>query len=107
MSNWIDEERIFSKKCAMTYEAFIDKLFPGYIDHYSDLIVDWIETEWKESTLGWEKAARIVDRFLIPTLTKIKPIPAFIFAGAPTSQIQCPHCGKTMTIPKQFEEELK
>jgi len=102
--NWINEERIFNHKCCLVYEAYLEMLYPGWIDHYSDTIVDALLTYWKsDEKLDRIHAQTVAQKWLIPTLNRIRPPPAWIFYGAPTSAVQCPHCGKTMTVPKDWK----
>lgn len=102
-NDWINEERIFNKKCCLTYEAYLEILYPGFTDHYCDGIVDALINYWKTDKVDRIHAQTVATKWLIPTLNRIRPTPAFIFYGAPCSTIQCPHCGKTMSVPKDWK----
>ena len=101
---WINEERIFYHKCCMVLEAYLETVYPGWQDHYSDGIVDALLTYWKkDEPLDRIHAQTVATKWLIPTLNRIRPTPAWIFYGAPTSTLQCPHCGKTMSVPQNWK----
>jgi hypothetical protein len=56
----------------MIYEAYLETVYPGFIDHYSDGIVDALLTYWKKNEpLDRIHAQTVATKWLIPLLRSI------------------------------------
>ena len=62
----LKKENLFLRKETMVYKAFIDSSIKGFIEDYSDGIVDALATWWSEPKLTWEKARLVAERWLKP-----------------------------------------
>ena len=60
------KENLFLRKETMVYKAFIDSSINGFIEDYSDGIVDALATWWPESKLNWERARLVAEKWLKP-----------------------------------------
>lgn len=62
----LKKENLFLRKETMVYKAFIDSMINGFIEDYSDGIVDALATWWSESKLDWAKARLVAEKWLKP-----------------------------------------
>jgi hypothetical protein len=66
------EEKQFYFRETKIYQAYLDSLYPGFFDHFSDGVGDAIQTLWKPERKTWENAREIADKWLKPTLERIR-----------------------------------
>ena len=62
----LKKENLFLRKETMVYKAFIDSSINGFIEDYSDGIVDALTMWWPESKLTWERARLVAEKWLKP-----------------------------------------
>jgi hypothetical protein len=92
-NQWINEERIHNLKTTMVYMAYLETLYPGFIDKYSDQIVDALIDYWKtDEKLDWIHAQTVVAKWLKPLLDShfnyfVRSLPKS------DSLCVCPKCG--------------
>ena len=62
----LKKENLFLRKETMVYKAFIDSSIKGFIEDYSDGIVDALANWWPESKINWERARLVAEKWLKP-----------------------------------------